>query len=74
MSTTPTPVTRAPKKKANGVEKHSLTVRFTTEEDVVLYEHLLAEAKRDRRPLDVYVLIGLHDHFQIPEGTTPNAA
>ena len=62
MATTPTPVTRKPAKKAQS-ERHSIQLQFTTPEDVELYNILDSQAKGDRRPLQLFVLLRLHDLY-----------
>ncbi len=54
----------------------ALTIRFTEPEDLDLYERMEAEAKKNRYPLAVYALLGLHGRFpgSEPDVPVPDAA
>ena len=62
MGTVPAVVTRKPAKKVQS-ERHSIQLQFTTPEDVELYNILDSQAKGDRRPLQLFVLLRLHDLY-----------
>lgn len=73
MASTPaTPISKPRKARAaNGTRTnhHSVTVNFTEPEDIELYDRLEAASKAERRSLNLYILLGLHDHFPAPQGT-----
>ena len=73
MATIPVapPSKSAPRKRApNGTKSttHTVTVQFTTDDDIDLYNRLSEDAESDRRPLALYILLGLHEHFPAPKG------
>ena len=73
MATIPVAPVPSPAKrirKANGTKSttHTVTVQFTTDDDIDLYNRLSEDAESDRRPLALYILLGLHEHFPAPKG------
>jgi len=45
----------------------SVYVKFTEEDDLALYNRLAADAKSDRRDLDLYILLVLHKAYPASE-------
>ena len=56
----------APKTKKAAEPKHTLTIHFTTAEDISLYKAMEAASAAERRSLSIYALLQLHK-------TTPTA-
>ncbi len=60
-------------KRSEKPKSRALTIRFTEPEDLDLYDRMEAEAKKNRYPLAVYALLGLHGRFpgSEPDGPLP---
>jgi hypothetical protein len=58
---TPAPAPKTRKPRSQTPDKHSLTIQFTEEEDMVLYEAIISGAKHDRRQPSQFALLKLHE-------------
>ena len=65
----PSPPVKVRKPRSATPDKHSLTIHFTEEDDMTLYDAIISGAKHDRRQPGQFALLKLHEVMETTAAT-----